>query len=174
MARHVQSVLQRTRTMMPTTQVRLMTSQCAVVASLRHTSARLAENPQEENVLRAKAREENVARVVLHVTSVALHAKTAATTVLPHANVVTTVVLHVVSVAMTASLHAKAVNAAMSVVPHARTAREARILQVAVNHLNVKVEKANARLHTRTVSNHCVAERVRETMNNKKENKYIL
>ena len=96
-------------------------------------------------------------------------------TVLPHAKVVavTTAVLHVVSVAMTASLHAKAVNAAMSVVPHARTAREARTQQVPANHLNVRVP-AKARRHTRMVSNHCVAVRVKETMNNKKENKYIL
>ena len=152
-----------------------MTSQCVVVASLRHTSARLAENLQEESGQRAKAREENAARVVLHAMTAVLHAKTVAMIVSPHAKVVavTTAVLHVVSVAMTASLHAKAVNAAMSVVPHARTAREARTRQVAANHLNVRVP-AKARLHTRMVSNHCVAVRVKETMNNKIENKYIL
>jgi hypothetical protein len=119
---------------------------------------------------------ESVARMVLHVTGIALHVANAGTTVSLRVRVAVNAAMtavHVANVEMTVSLHAKAVvNVARNVVLHARTAKEAGMLQVAASHLNAKVP-ATASHPTRTVSNHCVAVRAREMISNLKANKFI-
>ena len=116
------------------------------------------------------ANEQSAAKALLHVTTAVLHAVNVVTIVLHHvkavANVAMTVALHVVSAVTTALHHARAVNAVMTVVLHAKVVRAASLLARVVlrvaNHLTARA-MASVRLHTRMISNHCVA--ARETIN---------